>query len=481
MATEFDLASFFGGGGDSEIEKLLTPKQREQLSMQATLAAAAQLLQAGGKSSQRIGLGQALGAAMQAGQGAYEKGTTGAINQLVLGQKLQESARLNEYQKALLGTPTTAAPAPSAAMQAMAAPVDQFGLGPSPQRAELMTQIEAKAPQSADEKRFNELMRKADVANAYNRPEDADKYLNQAYKIKPPEEFSTTPNFGISATGTPISYVLSKAGGMRLLNVQRSPEFNYTDTGAFISVRDKTTNKEIEQIPKSMTPGEKASNWISQQNLGVSQQRLGLDQATFARGATEIRETPEGFAYIPKVPGGVAMPVMGAGGQQLKGIAGGQPTEAQSNAAGFAQRMELSNSIINNLPAGSAPGAGTRTLEAIPFVGGAMARSGQSTDTQKFDQAAQDWIRAKLRKESGAAIGKDEMVQEYNTYFPQVGDTPEKLVQKAEARRVATIGMQKAAGKAYEPYTPAPAAAGAPTVPTAERRMIFRNGRFEFE
>jgi hypothetical protein len=267
---------------------------------------------------------------------------------------------------------------------------------------------------------------------------------------------------------------------MRLLNVQRSPEFNYTDTGAFISVRDKTTNKEIEQIPKSMTPGEKASNWIAQQNLGVSQQRLGLDQATFARGATEIRETPEGFAYIPKVPGGVVMPVMGPSGQ-VKGISGGQPTEAQSNAAGFAQRMELSNSIINSLPAGSAPGAGTRTLEAIPFVGGAMARSGQSVDTQKFDQAAQDWIRAKLRKESGAAIGKDEMVQEYNTYFPQVGDTPEKLAQKAEARRVATIGMQKAAGKAYEPYTPAPAAAGVPTTPTAERRMIFRNGRFEFE
>ena len=480
MATEFDLASFFGGGGDSEIEKLLTPKQREQLSMQATLAAAAQLLQAGGRGPQRIGLGQALGSALQAGQGAYEKGTAGAVQNLLLGQKLQEGARLNEYQKALLGTPTTAAPAPSAAMQAMAAPVDQVGMGPSPQRAELMTQIEAKAPQSADEKRFAELMRKADVANAYNRPEDADKYLNQAYKIKPPEEFSTTPNFGMSATGTPISYVLSKAGGMRLLNVQRSPEFNYTDTGAFISVRDKATNKEIEQIPKSMTPGEKASNWIAQQNLGVSQQRLGLDQATFARGATEIRETPEGFAYIPKVPGGVAMPVMGPSGQ-VKGVSGGQPTEAQSNAAGFAQRMELSNSIINSLPAGSQPGAGTRTLEAIPFVGGALARSGQNVDTQKFDQAAQDWIRAKLRKESGAAIGKDEMVQEYNTYFPQVGDTPEKLAQKAEARRVATIGMQKSAGKAYEPYTPAPAAAGAPTTPTAERRMIFRNGRFEFE
>jgi hypothetical protein len=90
MATQFDLASFFGGGGDSEIEKLLSSKQKSQLTMQATLAAAAQLLQAGGRSSQRIGLGQALGAAMQAGQGAYEKGTAGAVQNLLLGEKLRE-------------------------------------------------------------------------------------------------------------------------------------------------------------------------------------------------------------------------------------------------------------------------------------------------------------------------------------------------------------------------------------------------------
>jgi hypothetical protein len=144
--------------------------------------------------------------------------------------------------------------------------------------------------------------------------------------------------------------------------------------------------------------------------------------------------------------------------------------------------MELAQSIIGNLPAGSQPGAGTRTLEAIPFVGGALARSGQGADTQRYDQAAQDWIRAKLRKESGAAIGVDEARQEYATYFPMVGDSAEKIAQKAEARRVVTLGMQKSAGKAYEAYTPlAPAPTGGPSAPTAERRMVFRNGRFEFE
>ena len=127
MATEFDLASFFGGGGDSEIEKLLSPKQREQLSMQATLAAAAQLLQAGGRSSQRVGLGQALGAAMQAGQGAYEKGTAGAVNQLMLGAKLKEmqaeTAGNESWRQMLSGQPAPLTPAQAA----LAAPVSAAG------------------------------------------------------------------------------------------------------------------------------------------------------------------------------------------------------------------------------------------------------------------------------------------------------------------------------------------------------------------
>jgi hypothetical protein len=83
-----------------------------------------------------------------------------------------------------------------------------------------------------------------------------------------------------------------------------------------------------------------------------------------------------------------------------------------------------------------------------------LSRVIQSPETQKYEQAAQDWVRAKLRKESGAVIGEQEARNEYATYFPMVGDTPEKIAQKAEARRVATLAMKKAAGPAYEPYVP---------------------------
>jgi len=474
MATEFDLASFFGGGGDSEIEKLLSPKQKDQLTLQATLAAASQLLQAGGKSSQRIGLGQALGAALQAGQGAYEKGTAGAVNQLMLGQKIQEAKRAQELQGQVAGILTGKAGdvALTPAQQALAAPGMQAG--PTVQRAALAESIPQASP---NEVKANQYMQIADIYAAQGKSEEAKRYQEMADKLNPRAEVMGQPFEVTDASGKPIMVQQFKSGKLETIQgFGPKREIVLQNLGGQTVAIDKSKLTGKETFAQTMTPSEAA-------NLGISRANLGMRQAEFARGAYDRVETADGLTYVPKMPGGAPIPVMGAGGQQLKGVSGGQPTEAQSNAAGFAQRMELSNSIINSLPAGSQPGWGTRTLEAVPLVGGAMARAGQGADTQKYDQAAQDWIRAKLRKESGAAIGKDEMAQEYATYFPQVGDTQEKLAQKAEARRVATLGMQKAAGKAYEAYTPLPnaPAAAAPTSSASERRMVYRNGRFEFE
>ena len=490
MALEI-FGNLLGSNTTTGLDALLNADQRRLMNQQANLSAAAALLQASGPSRQRVGLGQALGAAMQAGQQGYQQARAGSLQDLLLGEKLREAQRLSQYQTALTGaqTPAAAVPAMEPLSPAMASLVSQTAptstagpVGPTLQRAAIMdaAQVPPPAPAapSRADLRFDELMRKADVANQFNRPDDAQKFLDQAYKIKPVEEFSTTPQFGVSPQGTPISYVLSKSGAMRLLDVQRNPEFNYQDTGSFISVRDKNTNRELERIPKTMTPGEVASNAIAQGNLAVNRSNLAIAQGNYARGAFDRVETADGLMFVPKTPGGQAMPIIGPGGQPLKG-AGSAPTEGQSNAAGFAQRMELAASIINRLPAGSQPGVGTRLAEAVPFVGGALARSGQSTETQQYTQAAQDWIRAKLRKESGAVIGTQEMQDEFNTYFPQVGDSPERITQKAEARRVATLAMQKSAGRAYQPYVPpAPAAQAAPT---AQRTMRWNGTQFVFE
>ena len=137
------LGNLFGGGGDSELEKLLTAKQKEQLGLQSTMAAAAALLQASGRSPQRIGLGQALGSALQAGQGAYEKGMTGAFGNLVTAAKLKEMQREALANEAYAKQFTSPAETPlTSAQAALAAPVSVAGpAGPTIAHAQLAEQM----------------------------------------------------------------------------------------------------------------------------------------------------------------------------------------------------------------------------------------------------------------------------------------------------------------------------------------------------
>ena len=139
------LGNLFGGGGDSELEKLLTTKQKEQLGLQSTMAASAALLQASGRSPQRIGLGQALGSALQAGQGAYEKGMTGAFGNLVTAAKLKEMQREALANEAYAKQFTSPAETPlTSAQAALMAPVSVAGpFGPTMARAQLAEQMPA--------------------------------------------------------------------------------------------------------------------------------------------------------------------------------------------------------------------------------------------------------------------------------------------------------------------------------------------------
>ena len=97
MATQFDFASLgnmFGGGGTpTGLDALLTEDQRKLLGRNAALSAAAALLQAGGRSTVPINLGQALGSALQAGQQGYQQARAGSLQDLLVGQKLTEAQR----------------------------------------------------------------------------------------------------------------------------------------------------------------------------------------------------------------------------------------------------------------------------------------------------------------------------------------------------------------------------------------------------
>jgi hypothetical protein len=138
-------------------------------------------------------------------------------------------------------------------------------------------------------------------------------------------------------------------------------------------------------------------------------------------------------------------------------------TEGQSKAANFANMMVTANQALDEM-ATKGPGGKPLPLENPKGFLGATRDAlvpGQgvrnvmtSGDVQAYNQTAAQWIRAKLRKESGAVIGEDEMEDEFRTYFPQYGDGPEVIARKAASRAEATRGMLAESGGAYQELFP---------------------------
>ena len=158
--------------------------------------------------------------------------------------------------------------------------------------------------------------------------------------------------------------------------------------------------------------------------------------------------TNENGTFLLNIDTGEVKPVM-IGDKQLQPVKPAQtPSGEESNAAGFLVRMKDATKLLDTFEGQGKPNMGTAVAGSIPLIGGVIERTAQTKEQQQYKNAALAWIRAKLRKESGAAIGKDEAAQEYQNYFPVVGDTKEVIEQKRSLRNSAMDEMRIAAGKA---------------------------------
>lgn len=186
------------------------------------------------------------------------------------------------------------------------------------------------------------------------------------------------------------------------------------------------------------------------QNYAISKATAG---ATQNYGSPVAGVGPDGnpIFFQPSKGGGAPSIVPGIRPAPPKPV---EPTGEEKTAAGYLGRMKAAEKLIGGL-AGGEPTVGTSVAGAIPFVGDYAQRKLMNTRQQQYKQAADDWIRAKLRKESGAVIGDVEMKREYQTYFPQPGDEPETIKQKAMARRQAEEQMIQSAGRAAPNLTEA--------------------------
>jgi Tfp pilus assembly protein PilP len=90
---DFDLGGLlFGNAPSSGLEGYLDPEQLRRMQQQGVMQAAMALLKASGPSTQRVGLGQALGEAYGAGQAGYQQAQQQGIAGLLTKQKMDEAA-----------------------------------------------------------------------------------------------------------------------------------------------------------------------------------------------------------------------------------------------------------------------------------------------------------------------------------------------------------------------------------------------------
>lgn len=122
-------------------------------------------------------------------------------------------------------------------------------------------------------------------------------------------------------------------------------------------------------------------------------------------------------------------------------------TEGQARAFQFATRMEASNNILADLEKDgkvfSTPGS------RAPFAGPAVNVL-NTEKAQQLDQAKRDFINAVLRRESGAVISEPEFNNAEKQYFPQIGDGPAVIAQKARNRKLAIEGVKADIPRQYQ-------------------------------
>ena len=440
------FGNMFGGGGTpTGLDALLTEDQRKLLSRNATLSAAAALLQASGRSPQRIGLGQALGSALQAGQGAYEKGRASSFQDLLLGEKLKEAKRAQDLQGKVAGILTGPAPTVlSPEMQALAAPGMQAG--PTVARAELAASIQ---PPSANELKAGQYQQIADIYAAQGKSEDAKRYQEMSERLNPRPEIVGQPIEVTDTKGNPILVQQYKDGSVKTMQgYGPKRDVVLQALGGQTVAIDKSKLKGGETYAQTMTPTEIANLKIAQGNLAVAQGGLGLRQQEFLRGAFDVKESPEGYAYIPKTPGAAAIPIMGAGGEQLKGVSGGKPTEGERKAATLLSRMQLAQTQMD------------QGKEGMPgFLTSVTPRVGLPAERKRVEDAQLDFLDAALTLPTGAAYTEFQRKGAMQSYFPKFGDDAQTIAEK-ETRRKNLMEAARLSAGTMSSAVPPPARTG---------------------
>jgi hypothetical protein len=156
------------------------------------------------------------------------------------------------------------------------------------------------------------------------------------------------------------------------------------------------------------------------------------------------------LVQINKQTGEVSKPdISGAQTAPSNPYAYGKQNENQSKDSGFANRMFRAEGVLRDPAVESA--ATDLKQNILGKAPGFVSNYITSPEFQKFDQAKRDFVNAVLRRESGAAISQSEFDNANKQYFPQPGESAEKIAEKRKNRQDAIAGVAGGGGQSYKP------------------------------
>lgn len=152
-------------------------------------------------------------------------------------------------------------------------------------------------------------------------------------------------------------------------------------------------------------------------------------------------DTETGRFYPASVPKGMTIESDGAGGFRMtEGPLGadGKFTEGQAKKNVYSTRARGAMGRLEAVGDEVLTGIADSVAQNVPLVG----RYAQSEDYQVARQAADEFLMAILRDDTGAAITEPENQRYYLTYLPQPGDTPGVITAKRQARTTAAAALE---------------------------------------
>lgn len=412
----------------------LNPEQTQGL-----LAAASQLLQAGGPSRTPIGFGQALGAGIQGFQGGYDQAQQRKLQLAqaqqtakLMGLKIQDAEsdvanqqaardRAEQLRKFYIaqGTGSGSAGAPSA-FSALGG-----NLAPTVENSQRLEATKASQPgANQNQGIYQQRLQLAQALRNQGFGPEADAVEAAALKFQPKvkewQKISQNgkvlyaPYFEDGTSGQPVPYEVAE-------------KLQFQNTGGQTLGLNPFTGASVASFTNSQSPDNAASVAATLRGQNISRQNA-LDQLL----APTYNADVGGFIGRPNknAPGGTFTP--------LEGLSARSPklTEDQAKATGWLVQADNAYQNLKSvafdkegkITAAAKPGTAD-AIAAIPGLGG-VGNYFRSADRQKFNQSSSSLAEALLRAATGAGVNKEEAKQKVDEITPVWGEDPSVTEQK---------------------------------------------------